>query len=53
MVDELETANEIDPSTRSLEDKSSQNEFPRLMTFVPINIDQNEFMNTKKKIIYR
>ena len=40
-------------STRSLEDKSSQNEFPRLLTIVPINIDQNEPMDIKKKIIYR
>ena len=37
------------PLTRSLGDKSSQNEFPRLLTIVPINIDQNEPMDTKKK----
>jgi len=41
------------PGTRSLKDKISQNESPRLLTVVPINIDQNEPMDTKKKKIYR
>ena len=38
--------------TKCLEDKSSQYEFPGLLTVVPINIDQNEPINTKKKKIY-
>ena len=33
------------------EDKSSQNGFPSLLTFVPINIDQKEAKDTKIKII--
>ena len=37
--------------TRSQEDKSFQNGFPSLLTFVPINVDQNEAMDTKIKII--
>ena len=36
-----------------LEDKSSQNVFTRLLTYVSIIIDQNEPMDIKKKKIYR
>ena len=39
--------------TQCQECKSSYNEFPRLLTIVPINIDQNEPMDTKKKEIYQ
>ena len=39
--------------TRSLEDKSFINGFPRLLTIDPININQNEPMDIKKKKIYR
>ena len=55
LMDDLKkVAEEVDAlNTRSLEDKSSPNEFPRLLTIVPINIDPNEPINTKKKIIYR
>ena len=37
--------------TWSLEDKSSQNEFPWLLTFFSINIDQNGPIDAKIKII--
>ena len=39
--------------TKCKEDKSSHIGFPRLLTVVPINIDQNEPLDTKKKKIYR
>ena len=37
--------------TWSLEDKSSQNVFPRLLTYVSINIDQNGHIDAKIKNI--
>ena len=39
------------PSTWSLEHISSQNVFPKLLTFASINIDQNEPLDAKIKII--
>ena len=35
--------------TKCLKDKSSQNGFPRLLTIVPINIDQNELLWISKR----
>ena len=40
-------------ATKCQEDKSSRIWFPRLLTVVPIHIDQNEPMDIKKKKIYR
>ena len=53
VIRKLKTGLESLACTKCLDNKSFQNEFPRLLTSVPFNIEQNEPMDTKKKKIYR